>query len=140
MSHSTLRDLAKVGVGIIIADIFSALCLTSAGLFRLSILGVTWSASMVPDILLFDVAVLILLVHLGWKVRMPVSSPTERTLLRVSGTIFLVVALVHFLRITFDWQLALGGFMIPLWRSWFGGLVTLYLSYASFHYVIRKKR
>lgn len=136
MSHSTLRDLAKVGAGLVIADMVSALWLASAGLLPMTILGVSWDASMVPEILVFDGALLILLIHLGWNVRLPVTSPSERTLLALSGTIFLVVALLHFARLMFDWQLALGGFAIPLWLSWLGFGVTLYLSYSSFHYVL----
>ncbi|MBU6321640.1 MAG: hypothetical protein KGI78_01770 [Patescibacteria group bacterium] len=140
MPHSTLRDLAKVGAGLVIADMLVGIWLASGGLLPVSILGVTWTADMLPAAFVFDGALLILLVHLGWRVRLPVSSPSERSLLAFSGTVFLVVALLHLTRLMFDWQLALGGFMIPLWLSWFGFAITLYLSYASFHYVLHGKR
>lgn len=140
MSHATLRDIAKVGAGLVIADIFSAVWFASVGLLPMTILGITWDVSMLPEILVFDIALLILLVHLGWKVRMPVASPSERTLLTIAGTVFLIVAILHFLRLVFSWQVALGGFEIPVWLSWFGFLVTLYLSYSSFHYVLHGRR
>jgi hypothetical protein len=140
MSHHLLRDLAKVGAGIVIADLLSAIWFATAGLLPVTMLGVSWSADMIPEIVLFDGALLVLLIHLGWGVKLPVISPSERTLLMLSGIIFLVVALAHFARIMFNLDVVLGGFEIPLWLSWLGVLVTLYLSYSSFHYVLHSRR
>lgn len=140
MSQHMLRDLAKVGAGVVVADLISVVWLASAGLLSVTLLGVEWSLDMLPEILVFDGALLILLIHLGWNARLPVTSPSERTLLALSGIIFLAVALVHFARLTFGWQLALGGFEIPLWLSWLGFGITLYLSYSSFHYVLHGRR
>lgn len=137
--HHTLRDLAKIGVGLFLADLFSVLWLGSAGFFPLTVLGVTWTASAILPIALFDVAVIILLVHLGWRTKLPVRSPSERTLLMLAGLIFLVVAIVHLLRLAFSWHVALGDFSVPMWLSWFGVLIAGYLSYSSFHFALRKR-
>ena len=36
----------------------------------------------------------------------------------VTATLFLVVAIVHLLRIIFGWQAEIGGLSIPFWVSW----------------------
>jgi hypothetical protein len=140
MHHHMLRELAKVGTGLVLADLISVLWLSSAGLFPLSILGVEWTGAMVPEILVFDAGLLVLLIHFGWNMRLPVSSPSERTLLYFGGFLFLAVAVGHFLRLTFGWSLILGGFAVPLWVSWMGVAATLYLSYSCFHFARMRRR
>ena len=132
--HHTLREIAKVGAGLVVADIISVLWFSSAGLLPMSILGVTWTNAMVPEILVFDVALLLLLVHFGWRMRLPINSPSERTLLTFAGIVFFIVALGHLVRLAFDWNLILGGFDVPQWVSWLGVLITGYLSYSCFHF------
>lgn len=136
--HHMLRDLAKVGVGLLIADLFSVFWLGSAGFFPLTILGVAWTAQAILPIALFDVAVIILLIHFGWRTKLPLRSPSERTLLILAGLVFLVVTVVHLLRLAFGWELALGDFIVPLWLSWFGICIAGYLSYSSFHFAFRR--
>lgn len=140
MSHHALREIAKIGSGIVIADIVSVLWLASAGFLPLTILGVNWTNAMVPEILVFDVALLLLLIHFGWKMRLPITSPSERVLLMFTGVIFLIVALAHLARLTFGWSLILGNFEVPLWLSWVGVIITGYLSYSSFHFARRVRR
>jgi len=137
--HHLLRDLAKIGVGLFIADLFSVIWLGSAGFFPLTVLGITWTADAILPIALFDVAVVLLLIHLGWRTKLPVRSPSERTLLMIAGCVFLIVALLHLLRLLFGLGLALGDFSIPVWLSWFGVVIAGYLSYSSFHFAFRKK-
>ncbi len=38
----------------------------------------------------------------------------------ISGMIFAVVALMHFLRIMNQWTVVLGPWTVPLWASWVG--------------------
>jgi hypothetical protein len=38
----------------------------------------------------------------------------------VTATLFLVVGIVHLLRIIFGWQVEIGGLSIPFWVSWLG--------------------
>ncbi len=140
MNHYHLREIAKVGTGLVLADIVSVFWFSAVGLLPMSILGVTWTTSMIPEIVIFDLALLLLLIHYGWKMKLPISSPSERTLLNATGIIFLIVALVHFIRITFGLQIILGDFMIPFWFSWIGIIITGYLSYASFHFANMRRR
>jgi hypothetical protein len=50
----------------------------------------------------------------------------------VTATLFLVVAIMHLLRIIFGWQVEIGGLSIPFWVSWLGVLVTGTLAYLGF--------
>ena len=140
MHNRTLRELAKVGTGLFLADLISVIWLGNAGFFPLTILGVTWTSSAIIPIALFDLAVVILLAHIGWNIKIPVQSPSEKHLLTIAGLIFLLMALVHLTRIAFGWGFALGDFMVPTWLSWIGILITAYLSYASFHFARRAGR
>ncbi|HVW82652.1 MAG TPA: hypothetical protein VHC68_01780 [Candidatus Paceibacterota bacterium] len=138
--HHLLKELAKVATGLVVADLISCIWLAGAGLFPMSIFGVVWTSAAVPEILVLDAALLILFVHLGWGVKLPVSSPSERTLLMLSGFLFLIIALLHLARLAFGLDLALGTFEIPLWLSWIGIVVTAYFSYASFHFASLRAR
>jgi hypothetical protein len=50
----------------------------------------------------------------------------------VTATLFLVVAIVHLLRIILGWQVEIGGLSIPFWVSWLGDLVAGALAYFGF--------
>jgi uncharacterized protein involved in cysteine biosynthesis len=50
----------------------------------------------------------------------------------VIATLFLVVAIMHLLRIIFGWQVEIGGLSIPFWVSWLGVLVASTLAYLGF--------
>ena len=140
MSHHSLREIAKVASGLVLADIISVIWFASAGIFPVTLLGVKWTGAMVPEILFFDVALLILLAHMGWNTKVPVATPSERTLLTVAGVIFLVIAIVHLVRLTFGATIILGGFAIPLWLSWVGVFVAGYLGYSCLHFAHRGRR
>ncbi len=139
MSHRhLLREIAKVAVGLFLADLVSVLWLGAAGFFPLTILGIEWTNAAVWPIAVFDLAVAALLAHFAWNTRGP-ATPTEKGLLTFVGFVFLVVCLVHAFRLVFGLDLILGDFMVPLWLSWFGVFVTAYLSYASFHVAYRSR-
>src|SRR3989344_7120278 len=101
MTHHTLREIAKVGVGLVVADIFYGLWLSGSGLLPVTILGISWSASAIWPGIIFDLILVFILAHYGWNVKLPIESPTERTLLKLVGLVFLIVALLHLLRIAF---------------------------------------
>jgi hypothetical protein len=50
----------------------------------------------------------------------------------VTATLFLVVAVMHLLRIILGWQVEIGGLGIPFWVSWLGVLVAGTLAYFGF--------
>ena len=47
----------------------------------------------------------------------------------VSGIIFLVVALLHLLRIILGWEAVFAGWMVPMWFSWAALVISSYLAY-----------
>jgi hypothetical protein len=134
MHHVTLRELAKIGTGLVVADIITTLWYSTGGLLPRAILGVEWTSTMVPEILVFDMALLILLIHFAWNMKLPIQSPSERTLLWVAGTLFALMALGHLSRLALDLHMWLGNFEIPLWVSWIGVLITAYLAYSCIHF------
>jgi len=56
----------------------------------------------------------------------------RKTYSTVTAALFLVVAIVHLLRIIFGWQVEIGGLGIPFWVSWLGVLVAGALAYFGF--------
>lgn len=58
----------------------------------------------------------------------------------VAGTIFLLVAVMHLLRIILQWQAIIGGFEIPLWASWVGVGVAGYLAYVGINMGAGRKK
>src|SRR6266446_9939127 len=47
-----------------------------------------------------------------------------KTYIIVTATLFLVVAIIHLLRIIFGWSVEIGGLSIPFWASWLDVLVA----------------
>lgn len=141
MSHNrALREVAKVATGLVLADILSAVWFSAAGLLPFVFLGVTWTSRMLPEVIVFDGALLLLLVHYGWNMRLPVNSPSERTLLTIAGIIFAIVSLVHLVRLLFNISILFGGLALPPWVSWAGFLLAGYLAYSSFSFAHRLRR
>jgi uncharacterized membrane protein YhaH (DUF805 family) len=56
----------------------------------------------------------------------------RKTYMTLTATLFLVVAIVHLLRIIFGWQVEVGGLNIPFWVSWLAVLVAGALSHFGF--------
>jgi hypothetical protein len=50
----------------------------------------------------------------------------------ITAVLFLVIALLHLLRIIFGWPAQIGGLDIPLWASWLALIVTAALAYLGF--------
>ena len=56
----------------------------------------------------------------------------RKTYMTLTATLFLVVAIMHLLRIIFGWQVEIGGLSIPFWVSWLAPLVAGALAYFGF--------
>jgi hypothetical protein len=56
----------------------------------------------------------------------------SKNLMTVTATLFLVVAIMHLLRIIFGWQVEIGGLSIPFWASWLTVPVAGALAYFGF--------
>ncbi len=56
----------------------------------------------------------------------------QKTYMTVTATLFLIMGIVHLLRIIFGWQAEIGGLNIPFWVSWLALFVTGGLAYLGF--------
>jgi uncharacterized protein YacL len=50
----------------------------------------------------------------------------------ITAVLFLIMGLLHLLRIIFGWPAQIGGLNIPIWASWLAVLVTGALAYFGF--------
>ena len=57
---------------------------------------------------------------------------TQRAFNLAAGTVFLLVALLHALRLFFGWPAIIAGWSIPLWVSWAGVVLASFLSFTAF--------
>ena len=57
---------------------------------------------------------------------------SQKTFSVIAGLIFLVIALMHVLRLAFEWQVTLAGRLMPMWVSWVAIPVAGYLAYEGF--------
>ncbi|MBI4434607.1 hypothetical protein HY635_02210 [Candidatus Uhrbacteria bacterium] len=53
----------------------------------------------------------------------------QHTYARFTGTIFLLIAVLHVLRILYRWNAVIGGWSVPLWLSWVALIVGAYLAW-----------
>jgi len=56
----------------------------------------------------------------------------QRTYNLVTATLFLIIAVLHLLRVILGWPARIGGLDIPLWVSWLAILVAGGLAYCGF--------
>ena len=57
---------------------------------------------------------------------------TQRAFNLAAGTLFLIVATLHALRLFFGWHAGIGGWIVPMWISWAGVAVAGFLAYSAF--------
>ena len=69
---------------------------------------------------------------LSWARDGRASRLNRKTYMTVTATLFLVVAIMHLLRIIFGWQVEIDVVSIPFWVSWLGVLVAGALAYLGF--------
>lgn len=53
----------------------------------------------------------------------------SKNYLKVTSVLFLVIALLHLLRLVYGWQAVIGGWTAPMWLSWVALVVAGYLGY-----------
>lgn len=139
MTHHTLREVCKFLSGVIAAKLAFVLWFSAAGLTPVILAGTPFTADSIGPALVFNAALLAMLVYYGWHVKSPIHSPSERVLVTIAGFIFLFVAVIHAMRLVFGWDFIVGDLELPLWLSWVGVAFAAYLSYASFHFAVRMK-
>jgi len=54
---------------------------------------------------------------------------SHQTFASVGGVIFLLIALLHLLRIVFGWHAEIAGWQVPTWISWGALIIAAYLGY-----------
>ena len=54
---------------------------------------------------------------------------SQKTFSLVAGSIFLVVAVVHVLRLAFKWEVVLNGWAVPMWVSAVALPISAYLAF-----------
>lgn len=59
----------------------------------------------------------------------PIMGPRSFSI--TAGAIFLIITLLHAVRIFYGWQVELGDWKVPTWVSWIALLISAYLSYAG---------
>jgi hypothetical protein len=52
---------------------------------------------------------------------------SKKSALRISGTIFGIVAIIHLLRIVTGVSVMIGGCSLPVWVNWMGLVATIFL-------------
>ena len=58
----------------------------------------------------------------------------QKNYLLVTAVIFLIIAVLHLLRIVLGWHAEIGGWTVPMWLSWIAVLVAGFLSYSGFKF------
>lgn len=53
----------------------------------------------------------------------------QHTYTRLTGVIFLLIAVLHLLRILYRWGAVIGGWSVPLWLSWVALIIGAYLAW-----------
>lgn len=59
----------------------------------------------------------------------------QRTYLQITGLIFIVIAVLHLLRVLLGWKalgISVAGWMVPGWISWIAVVVAGYLAYSAY--------
>ncbi len=53
----------------------------------------------------------------------------QKTFNSTAGTIFLIISILHLLRIVNGWPASIGAFAVPIWLSWVAVAVAGFLAY-----------
>ena len=139
MAHTQrLREIAKFVAGLVAADLLTGLWLLGSGTLPQTYFGMWITVQTAWVWVIFDLLVLLLLIHYGWNHASLEPRPSSKALSFVSGTIMGAVAIVHLLRLLFNWSIVINGWIAPIWVSWVGVIVAGYISYASFHFATKR--
>lgn len=50
----------------------------------------------------------------------------------ISGIFFMMIAVLHLLRLVFSWEAVIGGWTVPLWLSVVAFMISGFLAYEGF--------
>lgn len=54
---------------------------------------------------------------------------SQKGFIKTAGVIFLIVGVLHLLRVVNGWSMVAGSFVVPMWVSWAAFLLLGYLTY-----------
>ncbi len=57
---------------------------------------------------------------------------TQRSFFLITSILFLLIALLHAVRLLQGWQVTIGGAVVPVWVSWIGLAISGFLAYEGF--------
>ena len=57
---------------------------------------------------------------------------SQKSYITVTGAVFLVIAVLHLLRLLFGWEAVIGGWNVPTWVSGLALVLSGYLAYSAF--------
>jgi hypothetical protein len=138
MNKRQLQEVSKFLAGLVAADIITLFWVAQAGLLPLQAFGMTITGDMLAPAFIFDLGLLVVLVHYGWHIgKIPMMR--ERGYMLVAAILFTIIAVAHLTRLFSSAQVSIVGWNVPLWLSWIGVLVTAYLAYTSFRLAARLK-
>jgi hypothetical protein len=138
MKKAQLQEIAKFAAGLVTGDLLALLWFNANNMFPVSFFGMTFSSEVFVPSLIFDVALIILLVHYAWHVG-KIPSIREHSYLLVAGCVFAFVAVAHLSRLFVGGDFMFFGFNLPLWLSGIGTFAAAYLSYMSFHLAVSRR-
>ena len=138
MKKAQLQEIAKFAAGLAVGDLLALLWFQANDLFPVSFFGMTFSEEVFIPSLIFDIAIILLLVHYAWHVG-KIPAVREHTYLLVAGCVFAFVAAAHLSRLFMGGDFVFFGFDMPLWLSGIGTFAAAYLSYMSFHLAVSRK-
>jgi len=56
----------------------------------------------------------------------------QKTFSTITLVVFLLIALLHVLRLVYGWSVVMGGFEVPMWMSYPAATLFVYLAYSAF--------
>ena len=62
----------------------------------------------------------------------------EKTYYCIASTLFLIIAVLHLLRVLYGWEAKIGEVIIPLWFSGVAAVLTGYLAIRGYLFATRK--
>jgi hypothetical protein len=139
MRNNSLHEIAKFAAGLVAADFFWLVWFSQQHVKSAVFFGATMTQDMVLPSIIFDIAVFLMLTHYAWNIG-TIPHLRERAYMLVAGTIFTIVAAGHIWRIFTQADLTIMDWTAPLWLSWIGVAVAIYLAYSSFYFSARLKK
>jgi len=130
-----LREIAKFASGLVLADFMCAWWFAASGLLPMKVWGIQMTAEIAYLGMAFDLLLFALLVHYAWHPSILEPTVSKRRFFMLVGIVTAIVGLAHLARLALGVDVAIGSFQFPIWLSWVGAILTIYISYASFHFI-----